>query len=140
MGLIMKRAISGILVLGLLAMHPLQAQQGIAQPWQDAFKARDLAALTLLYTPNAVLETPEGRELGDITSIANYWNGKLNLVDTVWYLTDVRTVVIGDHAVVTGQFLITDQVGVLVEAGTFSQIWQQRGTHWSVHRERWSVQ
>ena len=115
------------------------AQDGLTLQWQQAYNRGDSELLQQLYTPDARLEAKTGDILVGADSVSQYWQQEVKIEGTSTSLTDIRTVKIGDHAVITGQFLITDLNGVLREAGNFSQIWRvDDAGDWKIHRERWA--
>jgi len=118
------------------------AVEGLSLAWKTAFNAGDVAAVTALYADDAVLSAPGARALHGRAAIGAYF------VDAVARFSaaglTVEDAPLGDAVASCDlawqwkTYTVTDQAGVVVDAGKLVTLFRRQNGKWLIAGDTWN--
>lgn len=130
-----------------VATDPAAAEQQIEEAstaWEQALLANDAAAVTALYTEDAVLLPPGApRTAGttDVRSMFDEWLGASTVTEAALETDDIVVAEAGDIAYRTGTFTMTSTMAdgqTWEDEGKFVEIWRNVDGQWKIAVDAWN--
>ena len=145
----MKRFLMTVVMLALAGCETTEIDglEGIASTsakYEAAFNAGDAAALTALYTPDAVVMAPNLERLEGQTAIRGLWQSFFDAGVGDFDLKTSEVVVAESRATEIGRFSLTapdGRGGRVTATGKYVILWQRLGLGggvWRLHRYIWN--
>jgi uncharacterized protein (TIGR02246 family) len=144
----MTRAFAvGLVALALALPLPALAQTGEAdlraqiekvdKAWEKANNAGDAAALTALYTKDAVVMPPGADPVSGTKAIQAMFTADV-AQGAQMALTQKGVTGFGDYALETGSFVATSKDGKHLDHGSFMTFLKKEGGGWKIYRDTWN--
>ena len=143
----MRRTTTVLLALALLLLLPLSAQSGagnvrpqiekVAQEWVKAYNAGDAAAVTRLYTADAILMAPGSAPGTGPKAVEKLIAADIGLGGKLALTTD-EVVGSGDYAFETGSWVATGPDGKHLDHGPYVVLYKKVNGGWKLHRDMWN--
>jgi uncharacterized protein (TIGR02246 family) len=144
----MTRAFAvGLVALALALPLPALAQTGEAdlraqiekvdKAWEKANNAGDAAALTALYTKDAVVMPPGADPVSGTKAIQAMFTADV-AQGAQMALTQKDVTGFGDYALETGSFVATSKDGKHLDHGSFMTFLKKEGRSWKIYRDTWN--
>jgi uncharacterized protein (TIGR02246 family) len=144
----MTRAFAvGLVALALALPLPAFAQTGEAdlraqiekvdRAWEKANNAGDAAALTALYTKDAVVMPPGADPVSGTKAIQAMFTADV-AQGAKMALTQKDVTGFGDYALETGSFVATSKDGKHLDHGSFMTFLKKEGGSWKIYRDTWN--
>ena len=144
----MTRAFAvGLVALALALPLPALAQTGEAdlraqiekvdKSWEKANNAGDAAALTALYTKDAVIMPPGADPVSGTKAIQAMFTADV-AQGAQMALTQKDVTGFGDYALETGSFVATTKDGKHLDHGSFMTFLKKEGGSWKIYRDTWN--
>ena len=144
----MTRAFAvGLVALALALPLPALAQTGEAdlraqiekvdKAWEKANNAGDAAALTALYTKDAVVMPPGADPVSGTKAIQAMFTADV-AQGAQMALTQKDVTGFGDYALETGSFVATAKDGKHLDHGSFMTFLKKEGGSWKIYRDTWN--
>jgi uncharacterized protein (TIGR02246 family) len=144
----MTRAFAaGLVALAVALPLPALAQTGEAdlraqiekvdRAWEKANNAGDAAALTALYTKDAVIMPPGADPVSGTKAIQAMFTA--DVAQGAQMALEQKDVTgFGDYALETGSFVATSKDGKHLDHGSFMTLLKKEGGSWKIHRDTWN--
>jgi ketosteroid isomerase-like protein len=137
-----------ISLLGLLACSAPQPQMDMAQvrtaieennaKFSAAFSEGDMAALSALYTEDAMIMPPNSERVTGRTAIQEAFSGLRNMGFSNLNLTTDEIIGSGDFVSEVGSYTI-NLPGGAQDSGKYLVFWKKDADgHWKLHRDIWN--
>jgi uncharacterized protein (TIGR02246 family) len=138
---------AGLVALALALPLPAFAQTGDAdlraqiekvdRAWEKANNAGDAAALTALYTKDAVVMPPGADPVSGTKAIQAMFTADV-AQKAQMALTQKDVTGFGDYALETGSFVATSKDGKHLDHGSFMTLLKKDGGSWKIYRDTWN--
>ena len=122
------------------ASHRSRTRASIAkvgQAWEKAYNAGDAAAVTALYTTDAILMVP-GSEPGSTPKAIQALIAADIALGGKLALTTADVVGFGDYALETGSWVATVPDGKVVDRGPYLTFYKKAEGGWKIYRDMWT--
>jgi uncharacterized protein (TIGR02246 family) len=144
----MTRAFAaGLVALAVALPLPAFAQTGEAdlraqiekvdRAWEKANNAGDAAALTALYTKDAVIMPPGADPVSGTKAIQAMFTADV-AQGAQMALKQKDVTGFGDYALETGSFVATSKDGKHLDHGSFMTFLKKEGGSWKIYRDTWN--
>ena len=144
----MTRAFAaGLVALAVALPLPAFAQAGKAdlraeiekvdRAWEKANNAGDAAALTALYTKDAVIMPPGADPVSGTKAIQAMFTSDV-AQGAQMALTQKDVTGFGEYALETGSFVATSKDGKHLDHGSFMTLLKKEAGGWRIHRDTWN--
>jgi uncharacterized protein (TIGR02246 family) len=144
----MTRAFAvGLVALALALPLPAFAQAGgadlrpaiekVDRAWEKANNAGDAAALTALYTKDAVVMPPGADPVSGTKAIQAMFTADV-AQGAQMALTQKEVTGFGDYALETGSFVATSKDGKHLDHGSFMTFLRKVDGGWKIYRDTWN--
>jgi uncharacterized protein (TIGR02246 family) len=142
-----RRIAMGLVALALALPLPVLAQAGGAdlraeigkldQAWDKAYNAGDAAAVTALYTKDAIIMAPGAEPVSGTAAIKAFFAADIaqGAKDA---LTQKDVVGFGDYALETGGYVATTADGKHLDHGPFMTLYKKVNGGWKIYRDTWN--
>ncbi|HET7903047.1 MAG TPA: SgcJ/EcaC family oxidoreductase [Candidatus Eisenbacteria bacterium] len=136
----------GSVLLGSCSRPPADdasaARAGIVAADRDfmtAFTARDAAAMSLVYTEDALLLPPNADPVQGREAIAKFWESMLLLPVKELRLELIDVHGTGDMVTSEGRYTLLDDKDHPVEVGKYLVVWRKTAQGWRMYRDLWNA-
>jgi len=141
------RMVLTVLTLAALTATNMTARQGDARAaieaankqFAAAFAKGDAAALSAMYTTNAMAFPPNGEIARGQAAIQNIWKGAISAGLKGVVLTTAEVETHGDTAHEVGTYEMRDAGGKPADRGKYIVIWKREQGQWKLHRDIWNT-
>ena len=138
---------AGLLVLlGTLSLRTLGAAnpikteiEGLGREFASLFAKKDVAALTAMYSADAMVFPPEGQIVRGTDAIGSLWQGFVDSGARAIGFTVVDVERCGDFAHEVGTYVIQGVDGKELDRGKYVVIWKRQGKTWRIQRDIWNT-
>jgi uncharacterized protein (TIGR02246 family) len=142
-----RRTTVGLLALALAFPLPAFAQAGagnlraqiekVGEAWQNAYNAKNAAAVAALYTTDAKLMVPGSETGSDAKSVRKLIAAEIALGGKLALTTDDVSG-FGDYAVETGRWVATAPDGKHLDHGPYLTFYKKADGGWKIYRDIWN--
>jgi len=115
-----------------------EALAAVDKRFMDTFKDGDAAGLANCYSENGQLLPPGSDFITGRESIQAFWQGAMDMGIKNISLETVEAEGHGDTAFETGNYLLNDAAGSIMDRGKYLIVWKQVGGQWKLHRDIWN--
>lgn len=132
----------GSLVLGQESAPVLRSIEVNNQRFVAAFNRGDAAAITSMYTQDAMLLPPNSPIIGNHLGIRTYWQNVINAGVKIVSLKTSRVEVCGNTAYEVGQSTLTIPKaggGTITDYGKYIVVWKLQGRRWRLAVDSFST-
>jgi uncharacterized protein (TIGR02246 family) len=112
--------------------------EAITRQFETALQQKDAAALSQMYTDDALLMPPGSQEVRGREDIRQAWEGILQLGIESVRLQTAEITVAGDLLIEAGGATVFGAGGAVLDEGKYLVVWKQDGGTWKLHRDIWN--
>ncbi|HSM35745.1 MAG TPA: SgcJ/EcaC family oxidoreductase [Longimicrobiales bacterium] len=109
------------------------------EAWANAFNAGDAAALTAIYTPDAVVMAPGAERAVGTAAIQALFEAALGAASGVTVTLESAALEhAGDMVLEHGKYVMTGPDGGHADHGSYMAVWRQVDGEWKISRDIWN--